>query len=328
MSRQEQLLFAILGSIIGILTCIAAWLVVPEFRAYLSSQVGNAAHEILTWWLRVRRGIGWALAVFGMIVCLASLFAMAEAGTGIPTRRIASEPPMTPTPSATSTPTPTPKPFSERALFLETENRLWIQDLNSHAKRPIPIPMNSGFSCATVSSAVWSRDGSRILIACSGRDAGGGERSVLRVVDYTLSVAYDIQAAPPPEMLNLSTYQDAIWSPDETQIVLGYKPDGANRCAVVMNSNGTGWKRINQCQIDDHPRFWSVNGNWIFVYNERRHAIVAHAVDENDTGSTPEPNAPFFDETYYPWRTTSKSQCNPYRPGFQPFWDCLSFQGD
>ncbi len=125
-----------------------------------------------------------------------------------------------------------------------------------------------------------------------------------------------------PDTASLSpllSISDAIASPDGGHIAVRVREQDGNECPVIMNSDGTGSRKFPNCEADDHPRFWSVDGKWIVVWSERSTDLFAYEVNGDrrvplkQLGPTP-----LYDERYYPWRVLNSPQCK----SSMGFWGC------
>ncbi len=225
--------------------------------------------------------------------------------------------------TSSSSPTVEVAPISSRLLSnSEPWTLLGVLD-------PFPGYMKSftilpGPQDVIILSGVWSPDGSTILIAVAWKPSASSEYSALRTMEYPVGPWKDIKVSPPPKMPHLYTFQDAIYSPRGDRISFAYDPDRISRCVYVMNVDGNGIRRINRCERDDRPRFWSVDGKWVIVYNESRQAIAGLEVDGDRRVSMSQLSGmSFYDQRYYPWRAVTQPKCSSEWPStFQIFWFC------
>jgi len=155
------------------------------------------------------------------------------------------------------------------------------------------------------------------------RADGGTERSVLLKLNPRSSSFVEIGA---PFFSNAGglTFQDALWSPDGSELALVHKPDPVNQCAFIVNADGTNIRRLNQCEADDRPRFWSKDGRWVIVYRERDRALFALEAHGNTRLPIEQlSGVTFYDERYFPWKETSGVACDDnWRNPLEIFWHC------
>jgi hypothetical protein len=112
---------------------------------------------------------------------------------------------------------------------------------------------------------------------------------------------------------------DAIYSPDGQSIAASAREQDGNRCPIIMRPDGTGIRRLPNCEADDHPRYWSVDGKWIVAWSESSPAFYAY--EANGTRRVPLAQLGkmmVYDERYFPWRQTDTPICK----GVPSFWSC------
>ena len=153
-----------------------------------------------------------------------------------------------------------------------------------------------------ISSAAFSRDGTRIVISSG---VGDGRTRVLRTTDILGKNAQDIlrvivtkPGVGPGE---------AIWSPDGKQVAL-YFATGIDFPGLfkmnVNNSVTTALKTDPGVGAANYrPRYWSVDDKWIVAYWLQNGQLYAFQVN----GGEPKPisqigNLEVYDERYWPWK--------------------------
>jgi hypothetical protein len=98
-----------------------------------------------------------------------------------------------------------------------------------------------------------------------------------------------------------------------------YKQADGNRCPFVGNSDATGLGKLKDCEADDHPRFWSVDGKWLVAWSERGLGLFAYEVDGSRRVALEKLGGiRLYDQRYFPWRIVDKPVCK----GDQGFWSC------
>lgn len=117
-------------------------------------------------------------------------------------------------------------------------------------------------------------------------------------------------------------FRDAIWSPNNLKIAFLYQgllDENWIECPVVLKPDGSGMRKLEQCEADDHPRYWSVDGKWIVVWSERSPELYAYEVDGNRRLPLSQLGKILvYDERYYPWRVVDSPVCR----GSPSFWNC------
>jgi serine/threonine-protein kinase len=199
----------------------------------------------------------------------------------------------------------------------------------------------------TITSAIWSHDGNSVLIAYGWRgvrrhtseyqyrfengssgvirlDGGQSEPQNLSSASFIGSAGREFSGY----WTNVDFYRDAIWSPDGGKIAVLYRePESAVsagwQCPGIMNADGSGFRRLNNCELGDHPRYWSVDGKWIIVWSEKALTLYAYEVDGNRrtllyTLQRELGRVPVYDQRYFPWRVTDQPKCE----GTLGFWSC------
>ncbi len=128
-----------------------------------------------------------------------------------------------------------------------------------------------------------------------------------------VSDSYGYGSGHPPFAIS-----DAIPSPDGQRIAMSYTAQNGERCPFVMNSNGSGLRKLPSCEADDHPRYWSTDGKWIVVWSERGLRLYAHEVDGNRRLPLEQlGKISVYDQRYWPWRVTDSPACKD-----ASFWEC------
>jgi hypothetical protein len=153
-----------------------------------------------------------------------------------------------------------------------------------------------------ISSAAFSRDGTRIVISSG---VGDGRTRVLRTTDILGKNAQDI--------LQIVATQpgvgpgEAIWSPDGTQVAVYFVTaiDFPGLFKMnVSNSVTTALKTDPTVAVANYrPRYWSVDDKWIVAYWLQDGQLYAFPVN----GGEPKPisqmgNLEVYDERYWPWK--------------------------
>ncbi len=147
---------------------------------------------------------------------------------------------------------------------------------------------------------------------------GGGLRLLSRSGDTISDLA---TGSPEPHFVGQPqiSYSDAIWSPDGKSMAVLYKQADGNRCPFIGNSDAAGLRKLKDCEADDHPRFWSVDGKWLITWSERSPKLFAYDLE----GGRRLPleqlgRIQVYDERYFPWRVTDHPVCK----GETGFWSC------
>ena len=147
---------------------------------------------------------------------------------------------------------------------------------------------------------------------------GGGLRLVSRNGETLADLA---SGSPEPHYVGdpQVTYTDAIWAPDGNRMAVLYKQADSNRCPFIGYSNATGLRKLNNCEADDHPRFWSVDGKWLITWSEREPKLYAYEIDGSRRVALDQlGRLQVYDERYFPWRVTDQPTCK----GDTGFWSC------
>lgn len=257
--------------------------------------------------------------------------------TNTATPTATSLPTNTATPTATSTPLPTPTPTGPQSR-LDNQDTFTTFDLITHARITLSSPGG------VLRSAIWSSDGKQILITwnlqhekktfvpargdprfpgfnnpATGMSSPGmtfGASTTTWIEDYGGSLRLINRQG---EMLkdvitggDSSAFREAIWSPDEKRIAALYRYSDGNQCPVVLNANGLGLAKLPNCEMDDHPRFWSVDGKWIIMWSDRDLKLYAYEVDGNQRVPLQQlGKIQLYDQRYWPWRVVDA----PWRMG-------------
>jgi len=113
-------------------------------------------------------------------------------------------------------------------------------------------------------------------------------------------------------------FKDAIYSPDEQKIAALYRFSDGNQCPVLLNAAGGGLAKLNNCELDDHPRFWSVDGKWIIVWSDRELKFYAYEVNGSQRVPLTQLGiVQMYDQRYWPWKIVDAPICKGGN-----FWDC------
>lgn len=190
----------------------------------------------------------------------------------------------------------------------------------------------------SISSAVWFRDGTSILFTIGylgvptdktnhyfiNRDTIPPLSALVRTnADGPVSYVGQPMPYPPGAQLETKIYwvhQDAIWSPDMQNIALLYtNPDTAQGCPAVISADGSGMRNLSSnCEADDHPRYWSDDGNWVIVWSDRSSSFFAYNTKEPKRVTLADLGAiRMYDERYFPWRVITQPICSA-----KSFWNC------
>jgi len=209
----------------------------------------------------------------------------------------------------------------------------------------------------TVTSAAWSLDGEKVLItwakkgtvrkvgdlyACGyewGWDqySGWGYKtkwcryapdyfpseyggSVTLLSKGGQTIADLATGSPEPQFVGdpQITYSDVVWSPDVKRLAMLHKQADGNRCPFVGNPDATGLRKLKDCEADDHPRFWSVDGKWLVTWSDRGLKLFAYEVDGGRRVALEELGGiRMYDQRYFPWRIVDKPACKDSN-----FWSC------
>jgi serine/threonine protein kinase len=147
---------------------------------------------------------------------------------------------------------------------------------------------------------------------------GGGLRLITRNGDM---IADLVTGSAEPHFVGdpQVNYTDALWSPDGRRLVVLYKQADGNRCPFIGNADATGLRKLTNCEADDHPRFWSVDGKWVITWSEREPQLYAYEVDGNRRVALDQlGKLQVYDQRYFPWRVTDQPICK----GDTGFWSC------
>lgn len=253
--------------------------------------------------------------------------------TNTTTPTVTNTPTNTATPTATSTPRPTSTPTGPQSR-LDYQDHLTIIDFLTGVRTTLPSPGGA------IRSGVWSADGKQILMAWSLQDE---KRSVSRS-DYRLCGPFTCYA---PSIIvtkwledyggslrlinrqgetmkdvikggDADAFREAIWSPDEKRIAALYRFPDANQCIVIFNSNGQGLTKLPNCELDDHPRFWSIDGKWMIAWSDRDLKLYVYEVDGNQRIPLQQlGKLQVYDQRYWPWRIVDTPSCKG-----GSFWNC------
>ncbi len=239
-----------------------------------------------------------------------------------------------PTPTATATP-PGPQKRLDAVKYDYEGNQLVLAidvfDLNTGSRSRLHQVAQGQH----IASAVWSRDGKRILIAWFeilsriysswwGAHYGGGIQSMM--VDgsgketVAIGGSYQVQVSQWGRRYADGVYfRGAIWSPDQQRIAIWLQDSLGNGCPFLLNRDGTRMTKLPACERDDYPRYWSVDGKWIVAWSERDHRkLYAYEVDGNRRMPLEQlGKIQVYDQRYWPWRVTDTPVCKG-----ASFWEC------
>ena len=197
----------------------------------------------------------------------------------------------------------------------------------------------------SISSAVWSRDGSQVLITVGyrGRFVRDADREyhfespfgVITRMDSGGTKAENLitaTASRSSAVADIDYFHGAIWAPDEQRIAVHYtiprdgvNPRGGDKCPIIVNRDGTGMKKLEKCEAGDIPRYWSVDGKWVAVWSQAGGAgkrLWAYAVDGTERvllETLVRDKVKFYDQRYSPWRIVDQPTCD--ENNFD-FWSC------
>ncbi len=93
-----------------------------------------------------------------------------------------------------------------------------------------------------------------------------------------------------------------IWSPDGTKIAVRYEYQ-SDYGIFIVNSDGTGWQRLNNSDVSDSPTYWSTDGLWIIGGPPSQRTEFALEVQGDRRVPLSElGQVQVYDQTYYPWK--------------------------
>jgi Tol biopolymer transport system component len=224
-------------------------------------------------------------------------------------------------PQLTLTPT-TPRPTvfqpitGTKRVDLGTDSTtLVVVGVDTGARYPIfQTPGGTGY----ILSAAWSKDGRKLLVSYTWQSSAVEYGTALRIMNEDGSEAKDILRATTATHGAEAkwVYRDSIWSPDGQRIALRYRY--ASDFGIWMtNADGTGWKRLASSEINDWPRYWSVDGEWVVAVSGTDNQLYGLAVNEIRRPSVEEVKGTtrFLDQRYYPWKFIEDPRCI-----FTPNW--------
>jgi Tol biopolymer transport system component len=206
---------------------------------------------------------------------------------------------------------PTPNGVLRSAAWSSNGKRILIAWTNQREKKIIDTGFKKGIACDNSTNKCWTtltsipdKTETRIM-----EDYGGGLRLLGRngegVIELVSGNDFD-------------AFKDAVWSPNEQKIAALYRFNDGNQCPVILAATGGGITKLNNCEMDDHPRFWSVDGKWIVVWSERGLTLYAYEVDGNQRVPLQQlGKIQVYDQRYWPWRVVDAPSCKG-----ASFWDC------
>lgn len=222
--------------------------------------------------------------------------------------RIITRGPSTPTPSGAIV-RRSLEPENQRIkLYNQVEEEIavgvFISDTIGHQTKIFALPNDSVVSFfGGIASATWSRDGKRILIAHSAR----GFLSALKIVNSDGSNLQDIT----PPGAGFVSY--ATWSPDGNRIAFHSEINGQG-CVFVIGSGGGQPQKVNRCEFQDNPLYWSEDGKYVLVHftgqkNGPSASFNVLDVDGDQRIPISQAAGRYFDESYHPWRLINRQNC-------------------
>jgi WD40 repeat protein len=135
------------------------------------------------------------------------------------------------------------------------------------------------------------------------------------------TIADLVSGSPEPHFVGdpQVSYTDAIWSPDGSRIAVSYKQADGNRCPFIGNSSAAGLRKLDNCEADDHPRFWSIDGKWLITWSEREPKLYAYEVNGSRRVAFEQlGKLQIYDQRYFPWKVIDQPVCK----GDTGFWSC------
>jgi serine/threonine-protein kinase len=189
----------------------------------------------------------------------------------------------------------------------------------------------------SITSAVWTLDGNQVLVTLGYqgtfvRDADQEYHfenpfSSITRMNRDGSNAKDLATAStrwiPPVQIDYRYFYGAIWSPDEQMIAVQYtipvdgvNPRGGDQCPVIVNKDGAGMRKLEDCRAGDYPRYWSTDGKYVLVWSQSGQAgrrLWAYAVEGKERVSLAtllERGVKFYNQRYYPWRIVDQPKCD------------------
>lgn len=221
---------------------------------------------------------------------------------------------------------------------LEIRKAINLERVKAYSLTTPNLPDDNRSVWGVVSSAVWTRDGKRILVASNMWWVKDFRTSPSPITIYSVSSRlhlifedswqsatiiekfYDADTSGDRGIFRrpLFAIADAIWSPNGDRIAVSFVDEIGNRCPYIANANGTEFRKLPNCEADDLPRYWSENGEWLITWSERESRLYAYSV----AGSRRVPletlgKIPLWDQRYYPWRVTYAPMCKS-----GDFWSC------
>ena len=144
---------------------------------------------------------------------------------------------------------------------------------------------NSPKDVGGFSSAAWAPSGTRVLVShkewygfanwCQDESSGMSALTLsnadgsngLDIIKVNKDTPGYVQAYGTCRAIT-GALGDAIWSIDGQKMAVFYMQYDGQNCPFLINMDGTGLHKLGQCEGGDHPRFWSVDGKWLIVWNQ------------------------------------------------------------
>ncbi|MDE3090877.1 MAG: serine/threonine-protein kinase, partial [Chloroflexota bacterium] len=261
--------------------------------------------------------------------------AVIAAPTSTPVVNVVTAPPILPT--ATPTLTGTPTGPQKRLDYYEDKGMVGSANLSGEFQARIfaqTEPANLGkYDYQGINSAVWSSDGKIVLV--SAYEFGGSPFCYSALIQIDLSGSKRVIAHLSDRQANdcysstiPQVFVDAIWSSDGSKIAVNHMDEGGQNCPFMLNADGS-VKRIDQCDSNDYPRYWSVDGKWIVMANRpvkceagRCERVFGgfYAFEVNGNRRVPLEQLgkiQMYDERYWPWKVIDSPMCKG-----ASFWEC------
>jgi Tol biopolymer transport system component len=188
--------------------------------------------------------------------------------------------------------------FSEGETDAFLPPDIYVMDLETGSRTAIST---GGAYCW----AVWSPDGELVLydnvemlIGLDGQLVPSQCASELSLMNADGSNARQLMSVPNPS----AWIGHPIWSPDGTKIAVRYEYQ-SDYGIFIVNSDGTGWQRLNNSDVSDSPTYWSTDGRWIIGGPPSQRTEFALEVQGDRRVPLSElGQVQVYDQTYYPWK--------------------------